>query len=158
MIFVLQLIIFIKLPTFAIGEDCIEDVSRTVLNISEMGDIDSGGRHLQNVSAIENSINFVSDTRTKDTIILHFFCIAANIFCKNIKIESKTDHSLLPKVVNDSLGCYYLIGSNNDTLTNTVRPIYTRLGGNNSRFLHQCNDNNDMIWRGTVIFSSVFFQ
>ena len=46
MIFVLQLIIFIKLPTFAIGEDCIEDVSRTVLNISEIGDIDSGGRYL----------------------------------------------------------------------------------------------------------------
>ena len=87
-----------------------------------------------------------------------FFFLAANSFCKNIRIESKTDHSLLPKVVNDSLGCYYLIGSNNDTLTNTMRPIYSRMDGNNSRLLHQCNDNNDMIWRGTVIFSSIFSQ
>ena len=44
MIFVLQLIVLIKLSTFAIGEDCVEDVSRTVLNISEIGYIDSGGK------------------------------------------------------------------------------------------------------------------
>ena len=87
-----------------------------------------------------------------------FFYIAENSFCKHIRIESKTDHSLLPNVVNDSLGCYYLIGSNNDTLTNTMRPIYSRMEGNNSRFLHQCNENNDMIWRGTVIFSGIFYS
>ena len=46
MIFVRRLIVLIKLCTFAIGEDCIEDVSRTVLNISKIGDIDSGGMYL----------------------------------------------------------------------------------------------------------------
>ena len=46
MIFLLQWIVLINLCTFAIGEDCIEDVSRTVLNISEIGDIDSGGTYL----------------------------------------------------------------------------------------------------------------
>ena len=46
MIFVLEFIALIKLFKFAIGEDCIEDVSRTVLNISNIGDIDSGGMYL----------------------------------------------------------------------------------------------------------------
>ena len=64
MIFVLQFIALIKLFTFAIGEDCIEDVSRTVLNISKIGDIDSGGMYLWNVSYISNNINLIHVQKT----------------------------------------------------------------------------------------------